>query len=58
MDGLTELEAAFFREGDEMSAAAELELTTRAAATDLEYYASISVSLEADACSGGFEAAA
>jgi hypothetical protein len=64
----SELEEAFFREGDEMSKAAEsavviaevIDISSRAhveVAVDAEYYASIAVWIEADECSG-LEAAA
>jgi len=67
VDGFSELEQAFFREGDQLSEAAEhgvvvaevIELSSRAIApTDLDYYASMALTVEADTCSGGFEAAA
>ncbi len=59
----SELEEAFFREGDEMTAAAEsavpitdvIDISSR---VDADYYASIAVTIEADAVSGGFEVAA
>jgi hypothetical protein len=60
----SELEEAFFREGDEMSAAADsavmaevIDLSSRAI-VDADYYDSIAVTIEADEVSGGFEAAA
>jgi len=61
----SELEEAFFREGDEMSAASEsavviaevIDISSRMI-VDEDYYASIAVTIEADAASGGFEVAA
>lgn len=61
----SELEEAFFREGDEMSAAAEsaapiaevIDISSRAV-VDADYYASIAWTIEADEVSGGFEVAA
>jgi len=65
VDGFSELEEAFFREGDELSAAVEdgsvatsvIDLSSRLLAAD-EYYASIAVTIESDEISGGFEVAA
>jgi hypothetical protein len=75
VDELTDEEAAFFREGDAMSALADpaplaeiidlpsyrvavgprgLEVASQAS----EYYASFTLTIEADEMSGGFEAAA
>ncbi len=58
----SELEEAFFREGDEMAAtesavpiAEVIDISSR---VDADYYASIAVTIEADAVSGGFEVAA
>ncbi len=66
MNGYSELEEAFFHEGERMSLEAEglitvevVDLSSRfLAAADADYYASIAVTIEADAVSGGFEAAA
>lgn len=63
---LSEVEEAFFREGEQMSLDAEgvvavsvIDLSSRIlAAVDAEYYASIALTIEADEVSGGFEAAA
>jgi hypothetical protein len=59
----SELEEAFFREGDEMSATAEaavvaevIDLSSRV--IDADDYASIAITIEADEVSGGFEVAA
>ena len=62
----SDLEEAFFREGDEMSAAADsampiaevIDISSRMMISDAEYYASIAVTIEADEVSGGFEVAA
>lgn len=60
----SELEEAFFREGDEMSAAAEgavlaevIEISSRAV-VEVDDYASLALTIEADEASGSFEAAA
>jgi hypothetical protein len=66
MTDFTELEEAFFREGDRMSLEADgvveavvIDLSSRALApVDADYYASIAVTFEADAIVGAFEAAA
>lgn len=62
----SDLEEAFFREGDEMSAAVEsavpiaevIDISSRMVICDADYYASIAVTIEADEVSGGFEVAA
>lgn len=64
MRDLSEIEEAFFREGDQMSAdgvveAIVIELSSRAVAlVDADYYASIALTIETDSIVGAFEAAA
>ena len=66
VDGFSELEEAFFQEGERMSLDADgavtaevIDLSSRVlAAADADYYAMIAVTIEADQVSGGFEVAA
>lgn len=66
MTDLTEIEEAFFREGERMSLEADgvveavvIDLSSRALApVDGEYYASIAVTVELETIVGAFEAAA
>ncbi len=66
MNDFSELEEAFFREGDRMSLEADgvveavvIDLSSRALApVDADYYASIAVTIEMDTIVGAFEAAA
>ena len=66
MNHFSELEEAFFREGDRMSLEAEgvveavvIDLSSRALApVDADYYASIAVTFELETIVGAFEAAA
>lgn len=61
MTDLTELEEAFFREGDRMSLEADgivEAVSSRAAPVDADYYASIAVTIELETVVGAFEAAA
>ncbi len=66
MDDFSELEEAFFREGDRMSLEADgvveavvIDLSSRALAlVDADYYASIAVTIELDTIVGAFEVAA
>lgn len=66
MTDFSELEEAFFREGDRMSLEADgvveavvIDLSSRAVApVDADYYASIAVTIEMEMIFGFFEAAA
>jgi imidazoleglycerol phosphate dehydratase HisB len=66
MTELTEIEEAFFREGDRMSLEADgvveavvIDLSSRALApVDADYYASIAVTMDPEMIFGFFEAAA
>lgn len=66
MQDFSEIEEAFFREGDRMSLEADgvveavvIDLSSRALApVDADYYASIAVTIELDTIVGAFEVAA